>query len=117
VHNDKAAVLFYDGACPLCSAEIARLQQASDGSLQALDIHDPAVGAGEDTDKLLKTLHYISPAGDRLVGLDANVAAWQHTRWGFAWRWLRWPLVHPVASMLYDAWALWRYRRLYGKEH
>ena len=109
------ATLYFDGACPLCSAEINRLQQVGDGSLCAVDIHDPSVSATEDVNALLRTLHYVGADGERLTGLDANVAAWQHTRWGFAWRWLRWPLVHPIASRVYDAWARWRYHRLYGE--
>jgi predicted DCC family thiol-disulfide oxidoreductase YuxK len=114
MQEDKHAILYYDGACPLCSTEIDRLRAASDGSLRTLDIHALAPGECEDVDQLLRTLHYVSPTGDRLVGLDANVAAWQHTRWGFAFRWLRWPLVRSIASRVYDVWARWRYRRMYG---
>lgn len=112
---ETPARLFYDGACPLCSAEIRRLQRASDGSLQVIDIHSPALDPALDREQLLKTLHYVASDGRPLQGLDANVAAWQHTRWGFAWRWLRWPLVRPLAAWCYDAWAGWRYRRLYGR--
>ena len=75
----------------------------------------PGVAAAEDVDALLRTLHYVTAGGERLTGLEANVAAWQHTRWGFAWRWLLWPLVQPIASRVYDFWAHWRYRRLYGE--
>lgn len=114
MNEGKTAVLFYDGACPVCSAEIARLRRGSNGSLRALDIHGQAFDQGEETDALLRTLHYVSPDGSLLVGLDANVAAWQHTRWGFAFRWLRWPLVRPVASWIYNVWARARYQRLYG---
>jgi predicted DCC family thiol-disulfide oxidoreductase YuxK len=114
VSRDSKAILYYDGACPLCSSEIDRLRGASDGSLRTLDIHELAPGNREDADQLLRTLHYVSPNGDLLVGLDANVAAWQHTRWGFAFRWLRWPLARAIASPLYDRWARWRYRRMYG---
>jgi predicted DCC family thiol-disulfide oxidoreductase YuxK len=63
---------------------------------------------------LLRTLHLRTADGELLQGLEANVAAWQHTRVGFLWRWLQWPLVRAVAGRVYDAWALWRYRRLYG---
>ena len=111
---NKSATLYYDGACPLCSAEVNRLQEASDGSLRTLDIHALAPEEHGDVDELLRTLHYVTPDGDLLVGLDANVAAWQHTQWGFAFRWLRWPLVRAIASRVYDVWAGWRYRRRYG---
>ena len=111
----KTAVLFYDGACPLCSAEIARLQRAGDGSLRALDIHGEAFDGSEERATLLRTLHSVAPDGQLLVGLDANIAAWQHTRWGIAFRWLRWPLIYPLASRIYNLWARWRYARLYGE--
>ena len=106
--------LYYDGQCPLCSAEVRRLQQLGNGSLSLLDIHrlTDTGGPAEKTD-LLKNLHYVTPSGEVLVGLDANVAAWQHTRVGILWRWLRWPFVRPVAVQLYAFWAKRRYRRLY----
>ena len=48
-----------------------------------------------------------------LTGVDANVAAWQYTRYGWWFRWMRWPLIRPIADHFYDLWARWRYNRLY----
>ena len=48
-----------------------------------------------------------------LVGLDANIAAWQHTRLGAIWRLLSWPLVKPMADWLYRQWAERRFASRY----
>ena len=42
-----------------------------------------------------------------LVGLDANVAAWQYTRIGVFWRWLSWPLGSLASRCTLR--ATWRY--------
>lgn len=110
------ACLYYDGACPLCRAEIDRLAALADDDLALRDIHQvgPAEGL-PPTDTLLQTLHYRDAAGRMKTGLAANVAVWQHTRFGVAWRLLEWPLVRPLANWCYQRWAAWRYRRLYGR--
>lgn len=73
----------------------------------------PEVGL-PDKDKLLRTLHYKNANGTLLTGLDANVAAWQHTARASRWRLLELPLIRPVARLCYALWARWRYWRLYG---
>ncbi len=107
--------LYYDGRCPLCSAEMSKLKQRAGNGLQMVDIHKLA----DDTSlparsTMLERLHMQTQDGSMLIGLDANVAAWQHTRIGFLWRWLRWPLVKPVVDFVYNGWARVRYRRLYS---
>ena len=111
--NDE---LFYDGQCPLCVAEMDKLRTLADGGLDRVDIHT----ADEELDlpereTLLGTLHLRRKEGGFLVGMDANVAAWQHTRYGWLWRPLRWPLIRQFADACYRPWARWRYRRLYGR--
>ena len=111
--NDE---LFYDGQCPLCVAEMDKLRTLADGGLDLVDIHT----ADEELDlpereTLLGTLHLRRKEGGFLVGMDANVAAWQHTRYGWLWRPLRWPLIRQFADACYRPWARWRYRRLYGR--
>lgn len=109
------ATLFYDGRCGLCAGEIRRLARSQQGTLALQDIHALEDEAGlPDHDVLLQTLHLRTADGQWLVGADANVAAWQHTRHGWLWRWLRWPLVRAIVDVVYRPWARWRYRRLYG---
>lgn len=115
--NPATATLFYDGACPLCNAEVQRLQSLHNGDLNLADIH--AVDRASNLpakDALLRNLHYISADGDILTGIEANVAAWQHTRFGFLWRWLCWPWLKPLTSRVYAFWARLRYKRLYGQK-
>ncbi|MFT4822738.1 MAG: putative DCC family thiol-disulfide oxidoreductase YuxK [Halioglobus sp.] len=107
--------LYYDGRCPLCSTEIKKLQLHAHDTLQLVDIHSLTDGADlPDKQLLLSELHLKLADGEFLKGLEANVAAWQHTRFGFFYRWLGWPLVRSVAEWVYSRWAKVRYRRLYG---
>jgi len=109
-------VLYFDGHCSLCTAEMDRLRNLADSDLLLRDIHELRDDTLPCRDDMLRTLHLRSAEGDMLTGIDANVAAWQHTRMGFFWRWLRWPLVRPIAEKVYGRWALWRYQRLYAQE-
>jgi predicted DCC family thiol-disulfide oxidoreductase YuxK len=109
--------LYYDGRCDLCLREIRQLQRLSNEQLELRDIHTlPAEGGLPTREALLRTLHLRRAGGEWLTGLDASVAAWQHTRLGALWRWLRWPLIRPLATHVYRHWARWRYRRLYSCE-
>ena len=111
------ATLFYDGRCPLCTKEIARLAKLKDQQLQLADIHTLAPNPHlPDTETLLRTLHLRMPDGRLLTGADANVAAWQYTRLGAWFRWMRWPVISSLVDRLYDAWAQRRYNRLYAHE-
>jgi predicted DCC family thiol-disulfide oxidoreductase YuxK len=66
-------------------------------------------------DTLLRELHLQKADGDMLVGIDANVAAWQHTRYGMLLRWMAWPGIRALTSRVYAFWARRRYQRLYGR--
>jgi len=108
-------ILFYDGHCFLCMAEMEKLQQVKGTSLSLVDIHGISEGGDlPDRRTLLETLHLRKADGSLLTGLDANVAAWQHTRYAARWRLLQLPLVRQVAQMAYRLWAGWRYNRLYS---
>ena len=107
--------LYYDGHCPLCLAEMDKLRVLADDQLELVDIHAlPDTAELPDRETLLGTLHLKREGSDFLIGMNANVAAWQHTRYGWLWRPLRWPLIRNIADAVYRPWARWRYRRLYG---
>ncbi len=133
--------LYYDGQCPLCVKEMDRLRELKSSTLELQDIHaldDLAVtealeSIGGDSQKtverapeqvstttmpsktaLLKVLH-LQRDGQFITGIDANIAAWQHTRYGWLWRWLSWPIIRPIVEIVYDRWAKWRYDRLYTR--
>jgi len=106
--------LYYDGACPLCAREMKHLAKLKRDSLNLVDIHQlditPEMPSKED---LLLNLH-LKRGDEWVVGADANVAAWQHTRYGMLWAWLRWPLIKQIVDPVYAFWAKRRYDGLYG---
>ena len=108
-------ILYYDGNCPLCDAEMGKLRRCAASSLELQDIHrlqdDPELPS---RDELLRSLHLRTADGALISGLDANVAAWQHTRFAGLWRVLQWPVLKTLADGAYRFWANVRYRRLYG---
>jgi len=108
--------LYYDGACPLCRTEIDRLRDAAGDVIELIDVHQMTqTNDLPSKQALLKQLHLRTADGRLLVGLDANVAAWQVTSYGWLFRWLRWPGVRLVSDKVYNYWAEVRYRRRYGE--
>jgi predicted DCC family thiol-disulfide oxidoreductase YuxK len=107
-------VLYFDGSCPLCQREMAHLAKMKSDNLVLQDIHALEAGSGAPAkETLLKSLHL--RRGDRwVVGIDANIAAWQYTRIGILWRWLRWPVIKPIVSWCYNFWAQKRYENRYN---
>ena len=108
------ATLYYDGACPLCAREMKHLAKLKRDSLELVDLHrihiSPDMPSKED---LLLNLH-LKRGNEWLVGADANVAAWQHTRFRMLWVWLRWPVIKQIVDPVYAFWAKRRYDSLYG---
>lgn len=110
------ATLYYDGQCPLCMKEMARLGRLKDDRLNLTDIHTLPLGTDlPDTTALLRDLHLRLHDGRMLIGVDANVAAWQYTRHGAWFRWMRWPGIRNIADLIYNRWARWRYESLYSQ--
>ncbi len=109
--------LYYDGNCPLCLKEVARLRELADDDLALCDIFEADSDNLPDRDTLLRQLHLQTASGELLTGVDANVTAWKHTRWGFVFAWMQWPLCKTVMNAIYSRWASWRYRRLYGEQY
>ncbi len=107
--------LFYDGNCPLCMREVRLLTRIADDGLALVDLHEVPEAQGEPTRlEMLSNLHMKTGDGRWLVGVDATVGAWAHTRWGLFFKVLRWPLIGPLADIAYRYWARKRYQRLYG---
>ncbi len=106
--------LYYDGKCPLCAKEITLLAKLKDRNLILSDIHSVSAGRASwpDQREMLRVLHLKTQSGKWLVGLDANVAAWQHTRIGWLFSPLRWPIIRLFADRVYGWWANRRYCRL-----
>ena len=98
------ANLFYDGQCPLCTKEINLLSRWKNSELQLTNLHE-AQKLAKSKNEMLSVLHYQTSDGDWLLGLDATVAAWSHTKLGWLFKPLRWPLIKPLADYIYNNWA------------
>ena len=106
--------LYYDGMCPVCAREMEHLGRLKRDSLALVDIHQIDItNEMPSKEDLLLNLH-LKRGDEWLVGADANVAAWQHTRFGVLWAWLRWPVVKQIVDPVYAFWAKRRYDDLYG---
>ena len=107
-------ILYYEGACPLCTREMKHLAKLKRDSLDLVNIHVADITPDMPSkDDLLLNLH-LKRGEEWVVGADANVAAWQHTRFGMLWAWLRWPLIKQMVDPVYAFWAKRRYIDLYG---
>jgi predicted DCC family thiol-disulfide oxidoreductase YuxK len=110
-----ADTLYYDGNCPLCRKEITLLERLKDDRLSLQDVHTSGVvdsEAAPDKLDMLRILHLQKESGEWLKGLDANVAAWQHTRLGWLFSILRWPGIRSIADQVYNRWADRRFCKL-----
>lgn len=106
VDESRLDTLFYDGQCPICSTEIQRLQTQLNTNLNCVDIHQVEAGLIEK-ERLFSQLHLRRADGTWLVGLEANVVAWQHTRWRSFAGILLWPGVRWFAELGYRLWLRW----------
>jgi predicted DCC family thiol-disulfide oxidoreductase YuxK len=108
--NMDKDTLYYDGACPVCSAEMGKLARFSRGRIELKNIHELDDDAGLDKDKLLSRLHLRTAEGEWVTGLKANIRAWHHTPFRHLWRVLDWPLIRPVSQRCYEYWLRHRAR-------
>lgn len=118
-------ILFYDGACPLCTKEINKLKQLvpPSSSVQFENIHDwsddqlnqqfnTQAASRPDREQLLKLLH-LWQDGQWRTGLDVNLWLWEQTRFAVFARLLRFKPVYWLGQQIYRWWAKVRYQRLY----
>ncbi len=101
--------LFYDGACPLCAREIAALKGHDvNNVISFVDINDQAQLSKYphiSYSDAQAVLHAIDAQGNILLGLDANVAAWNCVG-KMAWlNVLRAPVIKVIADFFYRMFA------------
>ena len=105
--------IFYDSQCPLCLAEMKKLQAYDDqGRLQFEDLNIDGFDERYphiDRVKANRILHAQWDNGEVLLGLDVTHRAWslvgQH-------KWLailRWPVIRYLADGMYLLFARYRY--------
>ncbi len=97
--------LYYDGACPICRAEVARLERLAGDRLAFENVHELEADDGlPDKALLLARLHLRTADGDWLTGLDANIRAWGHTPFRRLWELFELPLMRPLGEWAYEFW-------------
>lgn len=109
--------VFYDGICGLCRREIAHYQRITpQGIFTWVDITaDPSVTQhiGISYADGLRALHATDATGKLHVGVDAFLLIWrQMPRWRVLAAMVALPVIRPLASLAYRAFAAWRFRRL-----
>ena len=111
--EEKAPLtVFYDGACPVCSREVAFYQgKAGTEGLCWLDVSREAP-AGLDQGAALARIHARLPDGTLVSGAAAFAEIWQRVP-GFGWlgRLVAWGPVAPLAEAAYRGFL--RVRRLW----
>jgi predicted DCC family thiol-disulfide oxidoreductase YuxK len=103
VKPDGTDTLYYDGNCPICRKEMAHLDTLKEDSLQLLDIHQLPVSDARKQE-LLSVLHLKTSEGQEIKGYQANLRAWQHTRYAFWARLLSYPPLSWAGQLAYAVW-------------
>lgn len=96
--------IYYDGDCPMCSAEMAHLKGKDDrGLIKLVNLHDANFNTqnpGIDFDQAMKMLHG-HYQGKLLLGLEVTHRAWTLVGKGFWVAPLNWPVIKPISHWLY----------------
>lgn len=113
----ETILVFYDGACGLCSKEINHYKKvAPSGVFDWIDLienPEPFSALGYSQLDGLKELHVRDKQGQIHTGVNAFAVMWRELK---NWRWLavfiKLPVVNFVAQKLYDWFARWRFQKL-----
>ncbi|TWX64763.1 DUF393 domain-containing protein [Colwellia demingiae] len=105
--------IFYDGNCPMCTAEMNHLKGYDvDNQINLVDLHQenfktlyPAV----NVDDAMKILHAFYN-GRVLLGLEVTHRAWTIVGKGFWVAPLNWPVIKTVSHWVYLGLAIYRHQ-------
>jgi predicted DCC family thiol-disulfide oxidoreductase YuxK len=105
--DERVLTAYFNGACPVCSHEMHAYEREPGteklGFCDVVATKGALADAGLDDETLKRRLHVRTADGKILVGIDAFTALWDEMpRWRPFARIVRYPLVKPVAELLYD---------------
>jgi predicted DCC family thiol-disulfide oxidoreductase YuxK len=106
--------LFYDGFCPLCVAEMTRLQRLDvKQKLCFVDIQSPDFAERYphlDYERVNARIYGQLDNGELITGLDVTYLAWKLVGKGWVYAPLRWPVIRWFADAVYVFFARYRYQ-------
>lgn len=107
--------LFFDGACPLCSREVAALKRLDRGRgrLEFVDIAQPgfeAAGYGIEHERLMAKMHAQLSDGTWVEGMEVFRRAYAAVGLGWFLAPTGWPLLRPLFDAAYRWFARNRLR-------
>ena len=107
--TDPELTVFYDGACPVCAFEIAKLRQRDGrGCLHAVDISAPgfaADGHGFRQSALEASIHVVARDGEVLRGAEALRRVYRAVGLGWLVAPTAWPGLRALSDLAYRAFA------------
>lgn len=130
--------ILIDGACPLCAREAGLMRRMNERflrtrppgasahptplahqGLEIIDIADPAFEPAKfnrTIDQLMGTIHGMLPDGTLITGMEVFRRAYAAVGWGWLLAPTAWPIVRPIADLVYAFFAKHRLR-LTGRRH
>lgn len=106
-------IIFYDGYCPLCNAEMRHLRKRDKhNALTLVDIQSAEFAINYpqlDWQALNARIHGMLPDGRMITGLDVTHQAWKAVGMGWVYAPLRWPIIRVFADWVYVKFAKHRY--------
>lgn len=103
--EDQGTVVFFDGSCPLCRAEIGLYRKGDTAcALRMVDVSQPGPALPDrlDRGRAMARFHVMSADGRLLSGAAAFVEVWrQLPRWRWAARAASLPGVIPALDLGY----------------
>ena len=98
--------VFYNGACPVCRAEISHYRKGSSDGITWVDLAeqpDALADHGVDRDQALQRLHAQTPDGTVVAGVPAFLSLWAALpRYRWLGRVFGLPVIRPVAAFVYN---------------
>lgn len=120
--------VYFNGACPICAAEIRHYQRLADGDPNGLIWSDLSLSndrakaiadLGVSREALVKRLHVLDSEGRVYSGIDAFIALWESLpRYRWAAQLAALPIVKQVGAALYNrllAPGLYHWNKRYGR--